>query len=179
LALFHWSYLNWDYNQAVLNSWGANLTDTVKLKLGYRFVLQQGSYSSVVQPGGQLSVTLTIKNEGWAAPFNPHPVELILRETTSSERHTFPLSADPRFWLPDASYSISQAITLPTNLALGAYELLLNLPDPVSQLQARPEYSIRLANSGLWEPATGYNKLLHTLTVKSLFLTFLPMITNQ
>jgi hypothetical protein len=126
-----------------------------------------------------LSVTLILKNEGWAAPFNPRPVELILRETTSGERYAFPLSADPRFWLPGAAYTISQAITLPTNLPLGAYELLLNLPDPAPQLQARPEYSIRLANSGLWEPATGYNKLLHTLTVNSVVLVFLPIVINQ
>lgn len=179
LALFHWSYLNRDYHPDVLNSWGTNLTDTVKLKLGYRFVLQQGTYSHAVRPGGQLSVTLILKNEGWAAPFNPRPVELILRETTSGERYAFPLSADPRFWLPGAAYTISQAITLPTNLPLGAYELLLNLPDPAPQLQARPEYSIRLANSGLWEPATGYNKLLHTLTVNSVVLVFLPIVINQ
>lgn len=32
-------------------------------------------------------------------------------------------------------------------------------------MSARPEYAIRLANNRIWEQATGYNSLRHTLTV--------------
>ncbi|WP_252864943.1 DUF4832 domain-containing protein [Capnocytophaga ochracea] len=34
----------------------------------------------------------------------------------------------------------------------------MNLPDPYQSLAHRPEYSIRLANKGIWEAQTGYNK---------------------
>lgn len=178
LALFHWSYLNRDWHPEVLDSWGANLTDTVKLKLGYRLVLQQGTYSYAAHPGGDLAVTFTVKNEGWAAPFNPRQVELILRSTTNGAVHASALSADPRFWLAgNTIYTVSQTISLPVNLPNGDYESLLNLPDPAPALHSRPEYSIRLANSGLWEADTGYNKLLHTVTVSG-FVTYLPVIVR-
>lgn len=45
------------------------------------------------------------------------------------------------------------------------YELLLNFPDPAITLRENPDFSIQLANEGLWEPGTGYNKLNHILFV--------------
>nr|WSZ99888.1 hypothetical protein OH820_33370 [Streptomyces sp. NBC_00857] len=33
------------------------------------------------------------------------------------------------------------------------------------QLSQRAEHSVRLANQGTWESSTGYNNLLHTVTV--------------
>lgn len=168
LALFHWSYLNRDYHVDVLNSWGANLTATAQLKLGYRLVLQTGRFSQAAFPGGTLSMTLALKNEGWAAPYNPRWVELVLRHTTTSALYPFPLPVDPRRWLPNGStYTISQAFTLPAELPLGNYELLLHLPDPTPTLHAQPAYAIQLANSNVWEAVTGYNTLHHTLTVST------------
>jgi len=135
LALFHWSYLNRDWHPDVLDSWGTHLTDTVSLELGYRFVLQQGTYSDAAQAGGNLTVTLALKNEGWAAPFNPRPVELILRRTTNGDVYAFPLAVDPRFWLAGSeTRTINQVMALPLNLPAGDYELLLNLPDPAPSL---------------------------------------------
>lgn len=168
LALFHWSYLHLGYHADVLSSWGNHLTDTVRLKLGYRFVLLAGTYSDVVFPGGQFHLTLTLKNEGWAAPYNPRRVELILRNTTTGNVYPFALPADPRWWLPGgATYTLDHWVALPQNLPPGNYALLLHLPDPVPSLSARPDYAIQLANNNLWEPTTGYNKLLHTLTVNA------------
>ncbi len=37
--------------------------------------------------------------------------------------------------------------------------MLLSLHDLEPSLQARPEYSIQLANKELWEPTTGLNLL--------------------
>jgi hypothetical protein len=177
LALFHWSYLSRDWHPDVLDSWGANLTDTVRLELGYRFVLQQATYSAAAQAGGNLTMTLTLKNEGWAAPFNPRLVELILRRATNGDVYAFPLAAEPRFWLAGSdTHTIHQVVALPLNLPAGDYELLLNLPDPAASLYARPAYSIRFANSDLWEPTTGYNRLRHTVTVEPSYLIFLPSI---
>lgn len=47
----------------------------------------------------------------------------------------------------------------------GTYEAFLNLPDPEATLRRRPEYSIRLANEGVWEPSTGYNNLQATIAI--------------
>ncbi|SEM30538.1 hypothetical protein [Nonomuraea pusilla] len=65
-------------------------------------------------------MSVTIRNDGWAAPVDPRGLALVCG--------TPPPSAGP-------------------------------------QLAGRAEYSIRLANQGTWEAATGMNDLLHTVTV--------------
>jgi hypothetical protein len=52
-----------------------------------------------------------------------------------------------------------------TTLAPGEYDILLHLPDTAPSLRDRPEYAIRFANPGVWEPATGLNRLAETATV--------------
>jgi hypothetical protein len=164
LAMFHWSFVNTDYHPDVISGWNAGgcLPDITR-RLGYRFALQSGSYPAGAQHGGRLPVSITVRNEGWAAPVNPRGLELVLRNTATSALYRFPLTGDPRRWQPGGTATINQVVTLPANLPAGKYALLLNLPDPL--LRSRPEYSIRLANQGTWEAATGMNNLLRTITV--------------
>jgi hypothetical protein len=164
LAQFHWSFLNTDYEPTVLNSWntGGCLADVTK-KLGYRFRLETGSYPATASSGGSLPVSLTVHNDGYATPFNPHTIELVLRNTSTGTNYKLAMSSDPRRWTAGASTTVSQTLTLPASLPAGSYSLLLNLPDPL--LSTRPEYSIRLANQGTWDAASGMNSLLHTITV--------------
>jgi hypothetical protein len=54
---------------------------------------------------------------------------------------------------------------IPAATPAGQYAVYLNLPDPAASLRNRPEYSIRLANQDVWEDATGYNSLLHKVTI--------------
>ncbi len=169
LAAFHWSYLNTDYHPGVLGSWATGgCLDTVKRRLGYRLALIEGRYPDIAQVGNNLDIEVDLRNEGWAAPFNPRPLELVLRHQTTLAVHRFPLAVDPRFWLADngGNHSIVQSIPLPANLPTGAYDLLLSLPDPSPALAARAEYAIRLANAGIWEDGTGLNNLLHAVTIQ-------------
>jgi Domain of unknown function (DUF4832)/Domain of unknown function (DUF4874) len=164
LARFHWNYLNTDYRAEVLNGWtsGGCMAD-VRRNLGHRFQLTQGTYPAAAS--GNLSVQLTVRNAGWAAPFNPRGLELVLRNTATGTVYKRPLGADPRRWAAGTTTTVSQSVSL-SGVPAGSYRLLLNLPDPRPGLATRPEYSIRLANTGVWEPATGFNDLLHTLTVQ-------------
>ena len=170
LERFHWSYLNVETGAGgleVYNGWDTGgCLEEIKRRLGYRLELVQGTYASQVERGDDVAVHVELKNVGWAAPFNPRPVELLLRHTTSGTIHRSSLPDDPRFWLADeaATYSLDYAI--PTaGIPPGEYELLLNLPAPEPALYGRPEYSIRLANNNVWEASSGYNSLLHTVTV--------------
>ncbi|MFC5823747.1 DUF4832 domain-containing protein [Nonomuraea insulae] len=164
LSRFHYSYLNTDYHTGVLGSWntGGCLAEITR-RLGYRFALTSGTYPGTATRGGSLPVTVNLQNDGYASPFNPRGLELVLRNTSTSAVYRLPLTADPRKWQPGATTTVTQTLTLPASIPAGSYALLLNLPDP--QLSSRPEYSIRLANEGTWEAATGLNKLLHTVTV--------------
>lgn len=165
LGRFHWSYLNDGYNKTVLDKWKANgCYPEISRKLGYRFVLQSGTYPSTARPGEPFAVGLTIRNDGYAAPFNPRGAELVLRDTSTGTIHRLPLNTDPRHWKPGQNTTVNQNLTLPANLPAGSYALLLNLPDP--RLSARAEYSIRLANENTWNAGSGMNDLLHTVTVR-------------
>jgi Domain of unknown function (DUF4832)/Domain of unknown function (DUF4874) len=147
--------------------------DTIARKLGYRFELLRADLPTKAQPGAVFKGVVVIKNVGWAAPYNARGLELVLRHKASGKAYRLNLfkerqrAYDPRFWLPEEGeikVEINQA--LPADLGSGSYELLLNLPDPAPSLSARPEYSIRLANEGVWEPQTGFNALGATLEVK-------------
>lgn len=164
LAQFHWSYLNTDYEPAVQNSWssGGCLADVTR-RLGYRFTLQTGTYPSTATRGGSLPVTITLRNDGFATPYNARGVEFVLRNTSTGAVQRLPLTTDPRRWSAGTTTTISQTLTVPASLPTGTYALLLNLPDP--QLSGRPEYSVRFANQSTWESATGMNSLLRTITI--------------
>lgn len=170
LAQFHWSYLNSSYHPDVLTGWETEgCMDTVKRSLGYRFALLEGTYPDTAQAGGNLDIDIDLQNVGWAAPFNPRPVDLVLRNQTTLDVHRFPLTADPRLWLADGGglHNITQSISLPGSLPAGDYDLFLALPDADSVLAAQPAFAIRFANAGVWEASEGWNNLLHTVTVEN------------
>ncbi|ADB33472.1 hypothetical protein Kfla_4441 [Kribbella flavida DSM 17836] len=164
LGQFHWSYLNVDYEPTVLNAWssGGCMADVTR-RLGYRFTLQTGTFPATATRGGGLPVTINLRNDGFATPYNPRPAELVLRNTATGAIQRLALSTDPRRWTAGSTTTISQTLTVPTSLPTGTYTLLLNLPDP--QLSNRPEYSVRFANQNTWEAATGMNSLLRTVTI--------------
>jgi hypothetical protein len=166
MAKFHWSFLNVGFDTNVLNGWKSQgCYGTIDQKMGYRFVMKDGSFSSSAKPGGGMQVNLNLSNEGYAAPYNSRPVQLILRNNSSGTVYRVSLDADPRKWLPGQSISISQTVTLPSSMETGNYSVLLALPDASSSIANRPEYSIQMANANTWESNTGFNKLNATVNI--------------
>lgn len=166
LERFHYSYINSEYNNNVNNDWTAICMADIQKKLGYRISLIDGTYPNSVNAGSSINVIINIENTGYAAPFNPRGIELVLRAIGSGDTYFAPLSVDPRFWLP-GSHTINENICLPENIPAGSYAFLLNLPDPEESLFDNPDYSIQLANLNVWESNTGYNSLNHTIQVNS------------
>ncbi len=166
LGRFHWSYLNRDYHQTVLNSWNTGgCMEEVRLRLGYRLTLLDGLFTERARPGGTFQVRLNLVNTGWAAPFNPRRVELVLREQATGRRFAALLQEDPRRWVPGDTITVEAEVGLPADAPHGVYDVLLSLPAPESSLRERPEFSIRLANADVWEPDLGVNNLHATTTV--------------
>jgi len=164
----HFSYLNSQYNNDLNNDWVGICMDDIKRELGYRLVLTDGTFSDEAQPGQTIDITLNLQNKGYAAPFNPRGVELVLRNTTTAATWLVTTDDDPRYWLRETSvHTINQTLCIPADMPTGTYDLLLNLPDPQASIYARPEYAIRLANTGVWEVATGYNNLNHSISINN------------
>jgi hypothetical protein len=179
LALFHYSFLNQSYNANVNDDWVTQgCMEDIKRRLGYRLELVSGVFPGEARPSEVIPLRLELRNTGFAAPFNPRGLELVLRHTNSGQKFFAELSrdTDARRWLPGTNHLLTASLALPANLPSGGYELLLHLPDPTPSLYGLAHYSIRLANStavntsgaslgGVWEPATGYHRLGHTLLV--------------
>jgi hypothetical protein len=165
LARMHWSTLHVAYHPGVIGLWQREgCFGEIRKRLGYRFRLVDASLPARAVAGRPWSVSLRLTNDGWAAPYNPRLVELVLRDVATGALARFPLAADPRFWGPGETQILQFSATFPP-LDQGDYELLLHLPDPERGLYGVPAYSIRLANSGLWEPDTGFNALRARLSV--------------
>jgi hypothetical protein len=168
MAKFHWSYANSGYHPDVLASWenGGCYTE-MERRLGYRFELVNGVYPTAAAIGDIMPITIKIKNSGFATPFNQRIPYLVLRNTVTNAEYSIAINSDPRLWSPDVTTTIAENVEIPTTVPAGNYKLFLKLPDIDAGLSTRPEYSIQLANTGTWESTTGYNNLLHTVTIST------------
>jgi len=167
LERLHWSVLNKDYHPVVLQSWEDDgCMNEVKRRLGYRFRLLNAVIQDSVPPSGAFHTNFSIVNNGWASPFNPRNLEIILRNSEGSDDfYWLKIDEDPRLWMPGDTAHVSIEAGIPDDMPIGSYDILLNFPDPAPALHNRSNYSIRLANLNVWEESTGFNSLLYTIIV--------------
>lgn len=166
LERIHWSVLNKDYNPDVLARWvNEGCMDEIKRRLGYRFELQQATISDSVKPNGIFNLNFKIINRGFASPFNPRNLEIILRNDSNNNKYKLLTNEDPRFWLSGDTVIVNISAGIPSNMLEGKYTVHLFLSDPEPKLHDNPNYAIRLANLNLWEDSTGYNSLNHTVNI--------------
>jgi hypothetical protein len=166
MAEMHYSFLNANYNNEVNNDWQTGgCMANIKLNLGYRFILKNAVFPKKVKTGAAFKISITLDNVGYASPFNPRPVQLILRNSSTGIVKIIEFNTDIRRWF-SGSITLQQEFRLPADISKGEYDLLLNLPDKYPSISKRPEYAIRLANENVWEETTGYNKLNYKLVVE-------------
>jgi hypothetical protein len=160
LVRIRFSVLNSEYHEGVNQRWrNEGCMPEVQRRLGYRLRLESAGVSLAARAGGRFRFVWSIRNDGFAAPYNPREVVLILRHDQSGVEARLPLPHDPRRWLPGTLTQFDDTLRAPPSLPTGSYRVLLHLPDPASSLATRPEYAIRLDNAGLWDPATGTHRL--------------------
>jgi uncharacterized protein DUF4832 len=159
MARLHYSFLSGEYKRAVLDGWTAEgMMPEIRNRLGYRLRLLDASWNSAVTPGGALQLSIRLRNDGFAAPFQQRPVYVVLASDT--RWHAARLaSVDCRRWDGGAEIGLAANLRVPATLPPGAYRLSLWMPDAALSLQYRPEYAIRFANVGTWNEASGYNVL--------------------
>lgn len=149
---YHWTYLNKDYNNDVMDRWkSSGCYKDIVARLGYRLVMQDLYYPEDFAAGKTCAVTLRFYNTGYAAPMNPREAILVW-ETPAGVRSEYPLGSDPRTWHP-GYHTVKASFTPASDRGI----LWLKLSDPL--LPTRPEFSIALANEGVFDAASGMNKL--------------------
>lgn len=169
LVQMRWSMLNTNYSRIILNRWVTEgCMPDVERRLGYRIALLNGAYSQSVAPGSGFTFQADVTNLGFAAPLNRRGHELLLRNTADDTQiWKVNLPEDVRYWLGGDIIQLRHTIRIPADMPAGTYELLLHYPDPMPKLNGNPEFSIRLANTNVWEPATGFNRLNHQVVVST------------
>lgn len=167
-ARMHWSGMNINqpFAKNVYQGWkDQGCMDEIKRRLGYRFRLTTSNIPVRVKPAGTFSMNFTVANDGWASPYNPRNLEVILRNRQTGQKYYLSVPEAVRMWMPGATKTVNILGGIPANMPSGEYQVLLNLPDPTTKLRNRPEFSIRLANQNVWEASTGYNSLLQNVIV--------------
>jgi hypothetical protein len=161
------SYLNRGYHRGVLEKWAEQgCFDDVQRRLGARLVLIESRIALGARPGGQLAVEIDLDNQGFASLYNARDVEIVLENEASGTVLAFAVADDPRLWQPGVTQTIAAQVPLPADLAPGAYTAYLHLPDPSPRLRDDPRYAYRIANTEVWDPARGYNKLAGNIVIE-------------
>lgn len=157
MAKYHWTYINDGYHEGVLNSWEADGSmDEIKRRLGYRFVLREGTYTL---QENVYTAALSIENVGFAALAIPRGVELVLvNKADANDKYVYKQDIDPRFWMAGEATEVELIANLDADMS-GTYSVYLNLPDSHANLHDNPAFSIRLANENMWDEERGYNYL--------------------
>jgi hypothetical protein len=159
MSRLHFSFINEDYHPDVVAAWSAQGCRSVMDRhLGYRLVLVEADLPVGARAGQPFPFRVTLRNDGWAAPFNPRPAVLVLQQ--GSVVVEVPLQGvEVRRWLPGAEVTLRQAVTVPGAFTPGPVSASLWLPDASARLRTAPAYAIRCANQGTWEEASGRNVL--------------------
>ncbi|XP_057372748.1 uncharacterized protein LOC130693596 [Daphnia carinata] len=140
------TYLNTDFNEDVIKDWVKNKCyNDIGNRMGYRFEFVGGKLQSTVKKGGSFCASLKIKNTGVAPLYNARPVEVILRNGNKKSGPIRQSSIDPRKFAPGKETTINLNVQVPSDIAPGKYEVILNLPD---ESLKDPKYSILFANGG-------------------------------
>ncbi|WP_187434521.1 DUF4832 domain-containing protein [Paenibacillus methanolicus] len=114
-------------------------------EFGYRFVINQATFSGSVQPGGSMNVAFQVVNKGSAPFYYNWPVEasLLNSDRTVAWKGIFN-NADIRTWMPGddwnsatrqynqapAVHQVSGTFAIPSNMPAGTYTLALSILDP-------------------------------------------------
>lgn len=163
MARLHWSFVNTSYHQAVIQSWkDGGCFPTITCRLGYRLALLGHEVPAAVRKGEMLSLSVRLTNDGYAPPYNPRTVYLVL---AGPERRIFQVQADPRRWAPGETVDLCLGATVPADLPAGSYQIGLWMPDPAATLKDSASYAIRLGSGATWDAPTATNLLDAHVTI--------------
>jgi len=153
--------------------WAAEgCTNKLANMMGYRLQLDAVSHQASASGGQSITVTVKMRNVGWARLFSPR--RLVAKACMVASPYTCYAGSSPtdlRELPPQATSSVALAvpIAIPTGAAAGAYQVQLSVPDIWPKTAALRAFAIRFANatSGtqVWNDSAGSLSTGTTLTV--------------
>jgi hypothetical protein len=148
----HWNHLGWINEYDPKNPGVSEGAAIIQKNLGYRFIIDDVTYTSKVLPGGELKVIFSVRNTGSSPFYYNWPVEVSLLDQVTRQpvwKSVFK-SADIRTWMPGdkwdpelkkytsepKSNTVTEAFILPADLKKGKYILALSILDPADNMPA-------------------------------------------
>lgn len=148
LAQMHFTYLNRDYEPNSLARL-APCADEIAARLGYRLELVSAELPATLDSSSSsTSLRLTIRNTGFAAPYQARPVQAV--RTCGDQVERVDLDTDVRSWDPGREVVVDQRVTFADPPQGSACTLGIAMPDAESSLADDPAYAIRFASSTTW-----------------------------
>lgn len=145
-----------EYNRGIINRWRKDRVgdlsafDTLARDLGYRFQIVGSPLPETVRPGQRLSLRIVLRNDGFAPPINPRPVEIGF-PSDAGRIDWQSIRSEVRSWRPGREITLRANVRVPRR-ASGTVELWLRLPDASARLRDRAEYAIRLDGAEFVRP---------------------------
>gem|GEM_PF-1492328 len=162
LGLLHAQSLNMEYYPGVINKWkttnynGENTYDYITRKLGYNFVLGKIGFNADISKGRYLHVQFEVENNGFGNLIKAKDFEVIL--TKGNTTYIANTNEDARKWYKEEGKMTKDLyFSIPQDIEAGAWQVNFRLSSTFASLKNNPAYSVRLANTGVWKSATGYN----------------------
>ena len=114
--------------------------------MGYRLQLDSVTHSSVANKGSTATVTVSLRNVGWARMFSKRPLVVTLRHKTSGA--TIAGSGGNLSTVAaGSSAQIAVNVSIPSGAAAGDYEVQISAPDIWSTTARDARFAVRFANA--------------------------------
>lgn len=162
LNLLHAQILNQNYHPDVISKWkqttyqGQSTYDFITDKLGYRFTLHDVGVQTDIKKGGSFHIQFQIENTGFGNLIKEKDFEVILEK--GGQSYSAKVNEDPRRWYKENGVMTKDLyFSIPKDMESGDWNVYFRLSSPWPELKNNPEYSVRLANVGVWNAQTGDN----------------------
>ena len=165
---YHTTYLGWISNYTSAQPAVLQGAAEVQKAFGYRFVIDSLSYPASCQPGGDVSVRMTVRNTGSAPFYLNWPVAVALLDPQNRKPvWSAPLKGiDVREWLPGENwdsdafayripakqYDTSGIASLPKDLPVGEYILAITILDRQGGMAPSVRFAVDNYFTGGWHP---------------------------
>ncbi len=169
MAYYGYSFINTLWFSSIRSKWeNQGCFNTIATKLGYHFELVSAAVPDSISPSSNFTVSVTLKNTGWAPMYHTRPVYIRMMDANGNELLYYWTGADPRNWKANnQTYTISKTFVAPANIDTSSVSLSLWMPDELPANYSIAEYAIRFANQGVWDAVNGNNLLKANIPVNT------------
>jgi hypothetical protein len=157
-AAYHLTWLNRSYSPVFINSWKSEgCFSEISRSMGYRLRLDSVKHSTVASRGTTTTITVGLRNVGWARLVSKRPLVVTLRHKTTGAtiaRSGGNLSSVAA----GAAAQIAVNVSIPSGAAAGDYAVQIGAPDIWSTTAGDARFAVRFANADsgaqAWDNAT-------------------------